>query len=353
MPQSSQSVRMHVDLAVPDELVRAEPSRYPVLSVYANWSVSGRGLHEAPTTIRKQLHDASRLILQRGSTRDSFDTDVERVLAFLQEAPPDVAGIAIFACAGDDLWRAIPLALTVPTLAHVGPSRLLMPLAEATQEAAPVLVALGDTKTLRLIALDHPRPRELEHVRAPTWGGAAGSSKTGWRRGHVQHAYEVELARYARDAANAVGKVLRAEGFVRLAVAGDEVFVPALLAALPAPVRQQVGVEVHLDIRATLDDVAQAVWPTVRQRAAEARALEVAQIVERAEGGVGAVTAPPTVREMLTAGRVDSLAMDAETIEPAAAELLLRQALLHRSRVLIAREDAHLSTVGGLAATLR
>jgi hypothetical protein len=334
-------------------LLRDKPSRHPVISVYANWSVSGRGLHEAPTTIRKQLHDASRFILRRGQGRRSFDEDVERILASLGEAPADVEGLAIFACAGDDLWQVVPLAVPLPTLAHVGPAPMLLPLAEATQDAAPVLVALGDTTTLRLIALDHPRPQELSHSHSHTWGGARSTSKTGWRRGHVQHAYEVELARYAHEAADAVGEAARAGGFVRLAIAGDEVFVPALLAALPSHVGEQVTSAVHVDIRATLDQVANLVWPRVRKRAATERDTEIAQIVVRAAGAREATTDPREVREYVSTGRVDTLAVDLQLVEPAATELLLRQALRHRSRVLLTRTEGVLREAGGVAASLR
>ena len=346
-----QAIRTHLDLRVPDELLALEPSRFPVLSVYADWGVSGRGLHEARSTIRKQLHEASRTVLQRGAARESFDATAERVLAFLDEAPVDVEALAIFACAGDDLWHVATLAAPVPTLAHAGAVPLIGPLARATQDAAPVLVALGDTTTLRLIALDHPRPQELGHLRAHTWGGAHGASKTGWRRGHVQHAYEVELKRHAHAAAQAIGDALRRTGLHRYAVAGDEVFVPALVAALPPPEQVRLVGEWHLDIRATVDEVARAVWPAVRERTAAEREREVAAIVERA--GADAPTRPEELRDLLVAGRVDTLAMDTSMVKSPAAELLLRGALRRRSRVLITEGDARLVAAGGLIGTLR
>jgi hypothetical protein len=346
-----QSIRTHLDLRVPDELVAPEPSRFPVLSVYADWGVSGRGLHEAPTTIRKQLHEASRTILQRGAARDSFDADVERVLAFLDEAPVDVEGLAVFACAGDDLWHVTELATPVPTLAHAGAVPLIAPLARATQDAAPCLVALGDTTTLRLIALDHPQPRELEHLHAHTWGGAHGTSKTGWRRGHVQHAYEVELKRHADRAARAIGDALESAGLHRVAIAGDEVFVPALVAALPPVERARLIGEWHLDMRATVDEVARAIWPSVRERAGTEREREVAAIVERT--GADVPTKPEELRDLLVAGRVDTLALDVAVVEAAAAELLLREALRRRSRILMTAGDTRLVAAGGLAAALR
>jgi hypothetical protein len=73
---------------------------------------------------------------------------------------------------------------------HLGTSPLLLPLAEATQDAARALVALVNTTEVRLIALDHPAPRELSELHEDTWGAARSTSRTGWRNMHHQRAYE-------------------------------------------------------------------------------------------------------------------------------------------------------------------
>lgn len=349
----SNALRTHIDLNVPDTLVRADAWTGPVLSVYADWDVSGRGRHEAATVIRKQLHEADGSLPPRGVMRESFETDVKRLLASLDETWSEIAGLAIFACAADDLWQVIPLAIAVPTLAHVGEHAMLLPLARATQEAAPSLVVLGDTTELRLIALDHPHPRELEGLHGDTWGSARSTSRTGWRRGHVQHAYETELARFARRAGQAVAEVMQTEALVRLAVVGDEVFVPALLDALPLELRDRVVAQSHLAISASLHNVAATVWPLVRKHVAFERQREAAEIIERADGSLEAVSEPIEVWEMLRGGRVDTVVVDGATVEPDAAELLLREALSHRSRVLLVGASEGVEVPSGLAATLR
>jgi hypothetical protein len=50
---------------------------------------------------------------------------------------------------------------------------------------------------------------------------------------------------------------------------------------------------------------------------------------------------------------VDTLALDPAVIEGAAIEELIRDALRHRSRVLIARGHAELASAGGVIASLR
>ena len=57
--------------------------------------------------------------------------------------------------------------------------------------------------------------------------------------------------------------------------------------------------------------------------------------------------------EALQAGRVDALTMDADRVDEPAAELLIQEALAHRSRVLIVRGVDALAPLAGVAATLR
>lgn len=345
-------LRTHTDLNVPRALVDWESSEHPVLSVYADWRVSGRGLHEALTPLRKGLHD-SPLLPERGPARDSFEADAERIRTYLDEVPPDTRGLAIFACAARGLWTVMRLAVPPATVVHLGIGPLLLPLAEATQDAARGLVALVNTTTVRLIALDHPAPRELSELHEATWGGARSTSRTGWRNTTHQRAYEHELQKFAEEAAETIATAAHQQGFVRLALAGDEVAVPAVRAALPSELTTALLDVEHIDMQATADEVEERVWPDIIARAREQRAAEIISIVTRAAGSLEAVAAVEPVLEMLRAGRVDTVAIDPDATGADVAETLLCEALAHGSRVLLARALGSLASVGGVAATLR
>jgi hypothetical protein len=62
---------------------------------------------------------------------------------------------------------------------------------------------------------------------------------------------------------------------------------------------------------------------------------------------------PSDVRMQLEAGRVDTIAFDPAEAEDEAAELVLRDALTHRSRVIVARGHEALAAAGGAVASLR
>ena len=94
------------------------------------------------------------------------------------------------------------------------------------------------------------------------------------------------------------------------------------------------------------------IWPPVQASASAARIAEVDRLLGLAADGHG-VSEPADVRMQLIAGRIDTLAFDPATTEDEAAELLLTEALTHRSRLIVVREHEALTTVGGLVASLR
>ena len=75
------------------------------------------------------------------------------------------------------------------------------------------------------------------------------------------------------------------------------------------------------------------------------------------DGGFsGGTLERPALKRLLAdieAGRVDSLALDPQAMDDDSAELLIREALTHRSRLIITRGNQPLAELGGLVASLR
>lgn len=343
-------------ISVPDELVRWQPSAHPVVSCYVDWRVGGRGVREATVVVRRRLREAASAALDRGPARDSFEADVERLLLHLDgELHSNARGLAVFACHGRGLWRTMALGVPVETDVHVGEHPLLLPLVEATQDAARTLVALLDTNTVRLISLDAGGASEAPGPHRPHGSlRTVKHSKTGgWRSASYQRAIDTAIVRFAGEAAGAIAETMTERGIDHLVIAGDGTIADPLKQALPANIRERVAAVERVDIRASLQDVAERVWPQVATVARTERDRAVERVVERAEGGHDATAEPAEVRTLVAAGRVDTLALDAEGFDSAAIELLLREALAHGSTVIVARGHASLAAVGGLAATLR
>ena len=340
-------------LDVPEAIVAWEPSEHPVVSCYVDWRVSGRGLHEAQTVVRKELHTLQAQLPPRGAPRESFDADSARIEQYLaDEADPSARGLAIFACHGRGLWWTIALGVPVATDVHAGVRPRLVPLAEATQDAARTLVVLVDTNEARLISLGRAGRREERGPHREQWKTVHHSSVGGWSQANYQRSVDVMVDRFAQDVADTVAAQFEAERLDRLVIAGDEVITSPLRRALPSELNDRVDAVAHIDIRAQLDDVVERIWPDVQERAAADRARELERLLSLAGSG-RAVTEPAELRWQVAAGRVDTLALDPGQFEDDAAELLLREALTHRSRVIVARGAGALAEAGGAVASLR
>jgi len=340
-------------LHIPEAIVAWDPSEHPVVTCYVDWRVSGRGLHEAQTIVRKELHTHQAQLPTRGPARESFDADAARIEAYLaDEADPAARGIAIFACHGRGLWWTATLGVPLATEVHAGEWPRLVPLAEATQEAARTLVVLADTNEVRLIRLDRTGPHEEPGPHRDQWKTVHHSTVGGWSQANYQRSVDVMVERFAQDVADTVAAQVTADQLDHLVLAGDEVITSPLRRALPPDLNDRIDAVEHIDIRAGIDDVVGRIWPAVQQRASADRERDLKRLLELAGAG-RAITEPADLRTQLAAGRVDTLAFDPERLEDDAAELLLREALTHRSRVVIARGDAALTEAGGAVASLR
>lgn len=344
--------------APPELLAWAADGEAPVLSVYADWRTSGRGLHEARTTVRKELHAAAAAQPARGPARESFDQDVARVLRYLEEeADPAARGLAIFACHARGYWLTLELGVPVETAAFVADTPRVLPLVAASQHAGRTLIAIANTHELRLLLLDRTGSAELTGSRRPAVT-IKHISSGGWLGVEFRRGMDVQIERFAREAAALIADTLRVHGCDLLVIGGDEVIRGPLLAVLPPETRSHLVDVAHIDMRATLADVAAIAWPLALEATAAALDADVAAIVERdgarrAGRAVDAAGVATALDEQLTAGLVEALVTDPATVGEATAERWLRAAAAHHATVWLASGDARIAQRGGAAWTVR
>ncbi len=146
---------------------------------------------------------------------------------------------------------------------------------------------------------------------------------------------------------------LAARHGIHVVLSGDTVIVPPLLEALPGTIRSRVDAIEHFEPWDSTREIASTVWPRVAEVVRARRDSEVGEILGRAAAGGEALNLASEVEEAAVNGRIDTLALDPSVVQPEAAEELIRQALTHRSRVLIARGHTALAEAGGVVASLR
>src|SRR3954463_6847557 len=100
-----------------ERLAAAEPSPYPVVSLYLNTQPNERGRDQYQTFVRKELKARSATYPARSSEQEMLDRDLERISTFLESNVEAAAnGVAIFACDAANLFETVQL--DVPIDAH-------------------------------------------------------------------------------------------------------------------------------------------------------------------------------------------------------------------------------------------
>ncbi len=345
-------MREQVSFAIPDELTRWQPGAEPVVSCLIDWRIQNTE-RQARTLVPHRLREAFRDLDERSAARVSMEGDLAALEAFLDSgADPAQSAFAVYSCSARGLWFVTPLGIPVETLVHVGEYPQLLPLIEATQDAARTLVVAANSNSARLIRLvpegatsEQGPHREVSTVQHSTEGG--------WGALGYQRHVDVEIERFARELAAAIQHEMAELRLTHVVLSGDTVIVPPLLEALPGTIRARVDAIEHFEPWDSTREIASAVWPRVAEVVRARRDTEVGEIIGRAAAGGEALNLASEVADAASTGRVDTLALDPEVVAPEAAEELIRQALRHRSRVLVMRGSPALTEAGGVVASLR
>ncbi len=345
-------MREPLPLSVPDTLVRWEPGQEPVVSCLIDWRVDGT-VREARTLVARRLREEYRTLNERSPARISLEEDASEIETFLAtQADPAAIAYAVFASHGRGLWYTTAVGVPVETAVYVGEYPRLVPLLEATRDAARTLVVVANTNSARLIRLAPSGPVELHgpHREIAT---VQHSTEGGWGALNYQRHIDVEVARFAQLLGEAIVREMAERDLQHLVVSGDTVIVPPLLAALPKGLRERVDAIEHFERWESTREIAGAVWPVVAELVRARREAEVSDLLGRAAGGHEALSVAAEVAAAAASGRVDTLALDPDVVDIAAAETLVREALRHRSRVNVARGHGELAEAGGVVASLR
>jgi peptide chain release factor subunit 1 len=336
-----------------------EPTELPVLSVYLDMRPHATGENPAQRAgmviLEDRLREIERTYLPRGAELDSIRADAERINRYLEDEF-DVAadGLALFACAGREVFEAVEAGVPFENHVTVGPQPDLFQLARLVDEHETAVVAVVDSNTSRIFVTRRGVLREV--------GGADHDPKYfrtrpmmgGFNQASYQRHNANVRAEFARETAAELARLVDVEGATRVVLAGDAVAIPLLQEALSANIAALVQEVLRLDIRTPLDDVAEE----VRQVLAEADAEDALQTADRLvaavrAGGLGVAGLDET-RTALEHGQVDELLLDpAADLDEATRGELVRLASLTSATVEVVEEHEGLHRLGGVGALLR
>jgi peptide chain release factor subunit 1 len=339
-------------------LAEATSTEAPILTVYADVRPEAHG--ERPggraemVAVRARLNAIGDTLEPHSTAGTSFEADRARIEGLLEgDDLGGVEGLAIFAGDRIGLWEVFRSPVAVETQVSAGPTADLFGLARLLDETVAAVVAVVDTSTCRLFVTRNGDLRERRGPDEPVEEHKH-HSQGGWSQARYQRHVDMQDQRFAKEAANAIERIVQRDHPQHVILAGDERAIGTLDAELSATVRPLVAHVTKLEIRSSLDEVRAEVRP-ILGALQETEGMDVAErAVAGSRAGDLGVTGIDATMAALEAGQVDELVID-ETA-PLDEELrgeLIRQASLTDARVELTHDHSGLLRHEGVGATLR
>ena len=365
-----------------ETLAALEPSPFPVISLYLSLTPNQNGRENWDQFLRKVLTERGKALHVDSPERESFDRDAERIRQYLDQ-PRDQAcqGLAIFACAGAELFEAITL--ETPFDDHwmfVGSVPHLYPLAKLVDTYTRYAAVLLDTNKARILVCGLAATERDEKIVSDK---TRRSSKGGWSQARYQRRADNVHMHHMKEVVDTLDKIVREEDINQIVISADETVLARLREQMPAHLAEKIVDTVPLQRHDGGDSALRSTFDAIRMRDAETDVEKVQELLDEwNSGGLGVVGPEATlsafqlgqVEELIITGSVDTLKpvqklpddaateMKAETSAPQGAvddeRLKLSAELIKRAQQTAARirfiEDASLlEEVGGVGALLR
>jgi peptide chain release factor subunit 1 len=289
-----------------ETLAALEPSPFPVISLYLNLGPNQNGRETHQQFARKAFNHRAKALPTESPERESFEKDVKRIQAYLDyNTQPSWQGLVIFACAGSDLFEAIPL--DTPFDDHwmfVGSAPHLYPLAKLV-DTYPRYVALSlDTNKARIQVFSLAAAERAERVVSDK---TRRNSQGGWSQARYQrHTDNIHL-HHMKEVVDTLDTVVRQENIDRIVIAGDDVAVARLREQLPAYLAEKVVDVVKLQRHAEEASFLEATFDAIRMRDAESDAEKVGELFDEWQSGGLGVAGPEATLRAFELGQVDEL----------------------------------------------
>ncbi len=300
-------------------LAEFEPTPLPVISLYLNTQADSHGRDSYAQFIRKEFAARARTLPQGSEARQSFERDQQRILDYLEiELKPSANGLALFACAGaNEFFEA--LQLNAPLEEHrlyVYNQPHLYHLARLEDEFPRYAALVTDANSARIFVFGLGETLASEKV---TGKKVQRVKVGGWSQARYQRRVENAHRDHAREAIDALERVVKEEDIRHIVMAGDPAIVPVLQEQFPKHLSDRLVDVLRLDSKAPEHEILAATLEAIREQDAQTDAEKVERLLETYRAGGLAVAGSQETLEALANGQVDELVISAflEAAHPA------------------------------------
>jgi peptide subunit release factor 1 (eRF1) len=292
-----------------DRLASRDRGPFPVVSLYLNQQPDQHGRDHFEPFLRKELAERVRTYPASGPERESLEKDAAKIRDYVAGVDPSVNGLAIFACAGADLFDAVPLAAPIHDhRLYVSDQPHLYPLARVIDEYPRYAALLADTHSARIFVFAAnavERAEQIEGVKTKR------HKMGGWSQARYQRHTENYHVHHAKEVIDALARIVRDESIGSIVMAGDDVIVPLLKEQLPKDLAERIVDVVKLDVHASERDVLEKTIAALREKDVETDREKVDELLGTYRAIGLAVVGVDETRGALEKGQVDELVLTA------------------------------------------
>ena len=352
-----------------DRVAAFDAGPFPVVSLYLNLQPDQQGRDRFDAFLRKELTERVRTYSASGPERESLDKDAARIEAYVDDIPGSANGLALFACAGADLFEAFPLEAPIDRhRLYISDQPHVYPLARVIGQYAPYLVVLADSHVARVFVFALNTVQREDRIEGTK---TRRHKMGGWSQKRYQRHVDNFHVQHAKEVVDHVARIVRDERIDRIILSCDESILPIVRDQMPKDIAERVVDVMHIEMLAPGRDVLDASIEALREKEAESDRERVEQLMSAYRvNGLGAVGVDAT-RKAFELGQVDELLITArpETIaatkhaageqlpersaEERAADELIAQARNTSAKVRFIEDASLLAAVGGVGAFLR
>jgi len=275
-----------------------------VLSVYLDTDLSDKSKDDVKLMLRQRIKTLE---------HPPSQADVERLFRFLDyEYDWQPRGVAVFV-SGDDLWRTIPLPISVPTRAYCSTKPVVRTLVDVLDRFGRYVVALVDREALRLFLVEGGKitpvsevvGEELKHHRQGGWAAAR----------YQRHEDQLAL-RNLKQALDVISAYTADHDCARWVLAGSEDVIAQVKSLLPSALERSLIGEFAVNMAARPAEVLQrSLDVALDADTDEERQLVSETITAANKGGAGVIGLADSLYS-LQEGRVRLLLVDEDYSTP-------------------------------------
>ena len=203
-------------------LLKVRPEQKSFLSIYLDLSPDGRGKKRHTLFLKNRLPELIKTLPAHSREQTSLARDLKRVQKYLEEdLDPAWKGIALFTCAPEDLFLAVPMPLPPANALTLSSYPHLFSLAQQAGLYEPYAVLVADSRQARLFVIQEGRPEKQISLfwedRHTTRFGRMGLSLQKFQRHIQEHAKQ-----RAKETVENLGKLIGRRKIEHLFLVAEE-----------------------------------------------------------------------------------------------------------------------------------